>query len=150
MKIAIGCDHGGFQLKEKVKEYLLAREIEVKDKGTYSEERVDFPLYAEKVAEAVAGKEADLGILCCGTGIGMSIAANKIKGIRAAVVGDCFSAKTTREHNDSNILCLGERVTEEALALKILDEWLNAEFEGDRHIERLNQLADIENKNFKK
>ena len=150
MKIAIGCDHGGFQLKEKVKEYLLAREIEVKDKGTYSEERVDFPLYAEKVAEAVAGKEADLGILCCGTGIGMSIAANKIKGIRAAVVGDCFSAKATREYNDSNILCLGERVTEEALALKILDEWLNAEFEGDRHIERLNQLADIENKNFKK
>ena len=149
MKIAIGCDHGGFQLKEKVKEYLLAREIEVKDKGTYSEERVDFPLYAEKVAEAVAGKEADLGILCCGTGIGMSIAANKVKGIRAAVVGDCFSAKATREHNDSNILCLGERVTEEALALKILDEWLNAEFEGDRHIERLNQLTDIENKNFK-
>ena len=150
MKIAIGCDHGGFHLKEKVKEHLLAREIEVKDKGTYSEERVDFPLYAEKVAEAVAGKEADLGILCCGTGIGMSIAANKIKGIRAAVVGDCFSAKATREHNDSNILCLGERVTEEALALKILDEWLNAEFEGDRHIERLKQLADIENKNFKK
>ena len=150
MKIAIGCDHGGFQLKEKVKEYLLAREIEVKDKGTYSEERVDFPLYAEKVAEAVAGKEADLGILCCGTGIGMSIAANKVKGIRAAVVGDCFSAKATREHNDSNILCLGERVTEESLALKILDEWLNAEFEGDRHIERLKQLADIENKNFKK
>ena len=149
MKIAIGCDHGGFHLKEKIKEYLLAREIEVKDKGTYSEERVDFPLYAEKVAEAVAGKEADLGILCCGTGIGMSIAANKVKGIRAAVVGDCFSAKATREHNDSNILCLGERVTEEALALKILDEWLNAEFEGDRHIERLNQLADIENKNFK-
>ena len=150
MKIAIGCDHGGFHLKEKIKEYLSAREIEVKDKGTYSEERVDFPLYAEKVAEAVTGKEADLGILCCGTGIGMSIAANKIKGIRAAVVGDCFSAKATREHNDSNILCLGERVTEEALALKILDEWLNAEFEGDRHIERLNQLADIENKNFKK
>ncbi len=150
MKIAIGCDHGGFHLKEKIKEYLLAKEIEVKDKGTYSEERVDFPLYAEKVAEAVAGKEADLGILCCGTGIGMSIAANKVKGIRAAVVGDCFSAKATREHNDSNILCLGERVTEEALALKILDEWLNAEFEGDRHIERLNQLADIENKNFKK
>ena len=150
MKIAIGCDHGGFHLKEKIKEYLSAREIEVKDKGTYSEERVDFPLYAEKVAEAVTGKEADLGILCCGTGIGMSIAANKVKGIRAAVVGDCFSAKATREHNDSNILCLGERVTEEALALKILDEWLNAEFEGDRHIERLNQLADIENKNFKK
>ena len=149
MKIAIGCDHGGFHLKEKIKEYLLAREIEVKDKGTYSEERVDFPLYAEKVAEAVTGKEADLGILCCGTGIGMSIAANKVKGIRAAVVGDCFSAKATREHNDSNILCLGERVTEEALALKILDEWLNAEFEGDRHIERLNQLTDIENKNFK-
>ena len=150
MKIAIGCDHGGFHLKEKIKEYLSAREIEVKDKGTYSEERVDFPLYAEKVAEAVTGKEADLGILCCGTGIGMSIAANKVKGIRAAVVGDCFSAKATREHNDSNILCLGERVTEEELALKILDEWLNAEFEGDRHIERLNQLADIENKNFKK
>ena len=150
MKIAIGCDHGGFHLKEKIKEYLSAREIEVKDKGTYSEERVDFPLYAEKVAEAVAGKEADLGILCCGTGIGMSIAANKVKGIRAAVVGDCFSAKATREHNDSNILCLGERVTEESLALKILDEWLNAEFEGDRHIERLKQLADIENKNFKK
>ena len=150
MKIAIGCDHGGFHLKEKIKEYLSAREIEVKDKGTYSEERVDFPLYAEKVAEAVTGKEADLGILCCGTGIGMSIAANKVKGIRAAVVGDCFSAKATREHNDSNILCLGERVTEEELALKILDEWLNAEFEGDRHIERLKQLADIENKNFKK
>lgn len=146
MKIALGCDHGGVNLKEKIKEYLISKNIKVEDFGTHSCDSVNYPDYALKVSTAVISKECDLGILCCGTGIGMSIAANKCKGIRAAVVGDCFSAKATKEHNNTNILCLGERVTGEGLALTIVDTWLNAEFQGGRHSERLALIEEIENK----
>lgn len=128
MKIAIASDHGGYQLKEAVKAHLHNAGMEVKDFGCHSRESVDFPDYAKSVGASIVNGENQLGILCCGTGIGMSIAANKITGIRAAVVGDVFSAKATREHNDSNILCLGERVTGEGLACLIVDTWLNADF----------------------
>ena len=142
MKIAIGCDHGGFHLKEKIKEYLLAREIEVKDKGTYSEERVDFPLYAEKVAEAVAGKEADLGILCCGTGIGISISANKVEGIRAALAHNEFTAKLSRLHNNANVIALGARVIGDELAKACVDTFIGTEFEGGRHAKRVCKIEE--------
>ena len=144
MKIAIGCDHGGFRLKDAIKEYLAGKNIEIEDFGTNSAQSVNYPEYAIKVSKAVISKECDLGILCCGTGIGMSIAANKFKGIRAAVVGDTFSAKATREHNNTNILCLGERVTGEGLALDIVDTWINAEFQGGRHSERLALVEKVE------
>lgn len=147
MKLTIGCDHGGRRLKDAVVAHLKARDIQVTDIGTYSDESVDFPFYAEEVANQVISGESSLGILCCGTGIGMSIAANKIVGIRAAVVSDCFSAKATREHNDSNILCLGERVVGEGLALKIVDTWLDAIFSGERHAKRLQMIAEMELKN---
>ena len=144
MKIVIGCDHGGYRLKESIKKHLSVKGIKVDDIGTNGSESVDFPIYAEKAGKMVSAGEADLGILCCGTGIGMSIAANKINGVRAAVAGDCFSAKATREHNNSNVLCLGERVTGESLALKIVDEWLEAEFQGERHATRLEMIQKLE------
>lgn len=144
MKIAIASDHGGYQLKEAVKEHLQNANIEVVDFGCHSRESVDFPDYAKNVGESIVNGENQLGILCCGTGIGMSIAANKITGIRAAVVGDVFSAKATREHNDSNILCLGERVTGEGLACLIVDTWLSAEFLGGRHANRINGIKELE------
>ena len=144
MKLAIGCDHGGFQLKEAIKKHLKEKNFEVEDFGTYSKDSVNFPGYALKVGNAVASGTSDLGILCCGTGIGMSIAANKIAGIRAAVVTDTFSAQATREHNNSNVLCLGERVIGEGLALLIVDTWLAASFQGGRHQERIDQVTDIE------
>ena len=140
MKIAIASDHGGYQLKEAVKAHLLNSNIEVVDFGCHSRESVDFPDYAKNVGQSIINGENQLGILCCGTGIGMSIAANKITGIRAAVVGDVFSAKATREHNNSNILCLGERVTGEGLACLIVDTWLSAEFLGGRHANRINGI----------
>lgn len=146
MKIALGCDHGGVNLKNRIKKELSAKNIEVIDFGTNSSDSVNYPDYALKVSEAVISKECDLGILCCGTGIGMSIAANKCKGIRAAVVGDCFSAKATREHNNTNVLCLGERVIGEGLALEIVNTWLNSEFQGGRHAERLALVEEIENR----
>jgi ribose 5-phosphate isomerase B len=145
MKITIGCDHGGIHLKDAIVAH-LKNQYEVTDIGTYSTESVDFPSYAEEVAHRVTNKEADLGILVCGTGIGMSIAANKIPGIRAAVVSDCFSAQATREHNDSNVLCLGERVLGEGLALRIVDTWLAAEFQGGRHTKRLRLVEKMEEK----
>jgi len=144
LKLAIASDHGGFRLKEAVKAYLAEKGLEVLDFGCTGTESVDFPGYAKKVGDAVNAGEAKLGILCCGTGIGMSIAANKLKGIRAAAVGDVFTAKATREHNDSNILCLGERVTGEGLALTIVDTWLNAEFLGGRHAQRVNAISNLE------
>ncbi|EOR23137.1 ribose 5-phosphate isomerase B [Niallia nealsonii AAU1] len=144
MKLAIACDHGGFSLKESVKKYLLEQEIEVEDFGCHSRESVDFPDYARKVGESIMAGKNELGILCCGTGIGMSIAANKIKGIRAAVVGDVFSAKATREHNNSNVLCLGERVTGEGLAVLIVETWLQAEFLGGRHEKRVGAIGELE------
>lgn len=140
MKISIGADHGGFELKDKVVEHLKKQNIEVIDRGTFGSESVDFPDFSKLVTKDVQEQTSDLGILICGTGIGMSIAANKQKGIRAALVGDVFSAKATREHNNSNILCLGARVTGDSLALMIVDTWLNAEFEGGRHINRIEKI----------
>lgn len=148
MKVAVGCDHGGIVLKEKIIETLNKLGAEVVDFGTNSSESVDYPVFAEKVAHAVADKVCDLGVLLCGTGIGMSIVANKVKGIRAAVLSDVFSAKATRQHNDSNILCLGGRVVTPEDAAKLLTIWYTAEFEGGRHQKRVDMISDIENRNL--
>ena len=145
MKIAMGADHGGFSLKEIIKKHLVEAGHEVLDLGTHDTESCNYPVYAEKVAYAVADKDADLGVLICGTGIGMSIAANKVKGIRAAAVSDCFTAQATREHNDSNIICLGERIVGPGLAMRIVDTWLNASFQGGRHQTRVDMICDLEN-----
>ena len=145
MKIAMGADHGGYSLKEVVKKHLVEAGHEVLDLGTHDTESCNYPVYAEKVAYAVADKDADLGVLICGTGIGMSIAANKVKGIRAAAVSDCFTAQATREHNDSNIICLGERIVGPGLAMRIVDTWLEASFQGGRHQTRVDMICDLEN-----
>lgn len=136
-KIAIGSDHGGFDYKKSIIEYLVSKNIEVIDVGTNSKESCDYPPIAREVAAKVISGEVERGILICGTGIGMSIAANKVRGIRAALCGDTFSAKATRAHNDSNILCLGQRVIGEGLALDIVNIWLGTEFEGGRHKRRI-------------
>ena len=139
--IAIGSDHGGFALKKALMAHLDKRGLEFKDFGTYSEASCDYPAYGKAVAHAVASGECERGILICGTGIGMSMTANKIPGIRAAVCGDCFSAEATREHNDANILCMGARVVGEGLALKIADTFLDTPFSNDeRHIRRISQI----------
>ena len=141
--IALGCDHGGFGLKQAVMKYLEEKGLEYKDFGTYSEESCDYPVYGEAVARAVASGECDRGIIICGTGIGISIAANKVHGIRAALCGDVFSAKATREHNDANILAMGARVTGPGLALEIVKAFLETPFSNDeRHIRRINQIED--------
>lgn len=141
MKIALGADHGGFNYKNKIKEYLLANSIEVVDCGTFSTDSCDYPEIAQKVGYLIASGEADKGILVCGTGIGMSIAANKIKGVRAALCSDTFSARLTREHNDSNILCLGERVIGEGLMLDIVKIWLETPFSNEeRHLRRIKNI----------
>lgn len=149
LTIALGSDHGGYNLKEAVKAHLLAkgsgagprgRDLEIKDFGVYSLDSADYPVIAKEVANAVAAGKFERGILVCGTGIGVSIVANKVKGIRAAVVENTFSAHATREHNDSNILCLGERVLGIGLALDIVDIWLKTEFEGGRHQKRLDMF----------
>lgn len=142
--IAIGSDHGGYSLKQVIMKHLDERGLEYRDYGTYSEESCDYPIYAEAVARAVAGGEAERGILICGTGIGMSMAANKIHGIRCALCGDCYSAELTRRHNDANILALGARVLGEGLAEKIMDTFLTTEFEGGRHARRIGLIADLE------
>lgn len=146
MKIALGSDHGGFKLKEEIKKYLEERGIAYQDFGTNSSESVDYPAFGMKVAEAVVAGECERGILCCGTGIGISISANKVPGIRCAVVTDTFSAQMSREHNNANILALGERVVGVGLALKIVEVWLETEFAGGRHENRVNQITDIETK----
>lgn len=146
MKIALGSDHGGFKLKREIAKHFETKGVEFEDFGTYTEESCDYPDFALKVAEEVVGKRFDLGILVCGTGIGISIAANKVKGIRAALCSDTFSAHACREHNDANILTIGERVVGVGLALDIVDTFLNAKFEGDRHLRRVNKIADIEKK----
>lgn len=139
--IAIGSDHGGFALKGAIIKHLESRGLEYRDFGTYSEASCDYPEYGRAVAEAVAAGECERGILICGTGIGISISANKVKGIRAALCGDCFSAQATREHNDANILALGARVTGEGLALKIVDTFLDTPFSNDpRHIRRISKI----------
>ncbi len=143
--IAIGSDHGGFELKKYVIEYLEKKGIEVKDFGTYSEESVDYPDCAKPVCQSVLDGECERGILICGTGIGISIAANKFKGIRAALCSDAFSAKMSKVHNNANIICLGGRVLGRELAFTIVDAWLSAEFEGGRHVDRINKIHEIEN-----
>lgn len=140
MKIALGADHGGFALKEIVKKHLEDRGFEVLDKGCYSTESVDYPVYAKAVANSILNKEADCGVLICGTGIGISIAANRFKGIRAALCSNTTMAKLTREHNDANILALGARMTGDVLALEIVDEFLKTEFLGGRHLTRIQAI----------
>lgn len=142
--IAIGSDHGGFDLKEEIRGYLEENGIAYKDFGCFSPESIDYADVAYPVAKAVAAGECEKGILCCGTGIGISIAANKVKGIRAACCSDCFSAKLTRQHNDANILCMGGRVVGAGLALMMVDLFLNTTFEGGRHQTRIDKIARIE------
>lgn len=139
--LAIGSDHGGFALKQEVMAHLDKRGIAYKDFGTYTEASCDYPVYGKAVAQAVASGEYERGILICGTGIGISIAANKVPGIRAALCGDCFSAQATREHNDANILALGARVVGGGLALKIVDTFLDTPFSNDeRHMRRISLI----------
>ena len=139
--IAIGCDHGGYALKQEVMKHLAERGLEYKDFGTYSEDSCHYPVYGKAVAHAVADGDCDRGILICGTGIGISITANKVPGIRAALCGDCFSAEATRLHNDANILAMGARVVGAGLALKIVDTFLDTPFSGDeRHVRRINMI----------
>lgn len=146
MKIAIGSDHGGFNLKGAIKEHLDELKVEYTDFGCADASSVDYPDYALKVAQAVLSNEYDRGILICGTGIGISIAANKVPGIRAAVCTDTFSARMCRLHNNANILALGERVVGPGLALDIVDEFLNNEFQGGRHGIRVGKITSIEEK----
>lgn len=139
--IAIGCDHGGFELKKEILAYLDGKGIAYKDFGCYSTESVDYPEYARKVGHAVVDGTCEKGILICGTGIGISIAANKIPGIRAALCTDCFCAQATREHNDANVLALGGRVVGPGLAIKIVETFLETPFSNDeRHIRRINLI----------
>ena len=141
--IGIGSDHGGFALKEAIKKHLEARGLEYKDYGTYSSASCDYPVYGRAVAKAVAAGECQLGILICGTGIGISITANKVPGVRAALCSDCFSAEATRLHNNANILALGARVLGEGLALKIVDTFLDTPFSNDeRHIRRISMIEE--------
>lgn len=146
MRIAVGSDHAGFSLKKEVLKHLEERDIQFEDFGAFSEESCDYPDFALKVAEEVAGKRFELGILVCGTGIGISIAANKVPGIRAALCGDTFSAHACREHNDANILALGARIVGTGVALDIVDSFLNARFEGNRHQKRIDKISEIEKK----
>ena len=140
--IALGCDHGGYALMQSVKAHLDELGLEYKDFGTYSSDSCDYPVYAKAAANAVASGECEKGILICGTGIGISIAANKVKGIRAALCSDCFSAEMTRRHNDANMLAMGARVLGEGLALKIVDIFLNTPFDGGRHARRVDMIED--------
>ena len=146
MKIGMGSDHGGYELKEFIREYLETEKYEVVDYGTYSTESVDYPDYGEKVANAVVGGEVEVGIIMCGTGLGISMAASKVKGIRAAVVSEEYSARMAKVHNNANILAMGGRVVGKDLAKSIVDAYLNAEFEGGRHQRRIDKIMNIENR----
>jgi ribose 5-phosphate isomerase B len=141
-KIAIGCDHAGYLYKAKLIDHLSSKGFEVINMGTDGPESVDYPLYAKKVSKAVASKEADFGILICGTGIGMSIAANKTKGIRASLCTDLVMAEFTRRHNDSNVLCMGARIIAYEMAEMIADKYLSTEYEGGRHQRRVDMLEE--------
>lgn len=149
MMIAIGCDHGGFQLKEEIKKYLEEKKIEYKDLGCMNEERVDYPNIAKEVAKQVQTKECEKGILICRSGIGMSIVANKFKGIRCVLCHDEFTAKYSRLHNDGNILAIGADSVTVNEAICILRMWLATEFEGGRHEERVNLIKEMEAENMK-
>ena len=144
--IALGADHGGFYLKEEIKKHLEERGIEYKDFGTYSPESIDYAAIAYKTCKSVTEGECEKAILCCGTGIGMSIAANKIKGIRAALCADSFSTKYTRLHNDSNVMCMGARTTGVGLACELAEIFLTTGFEGGRHQRRVDLITALENK----
>ncbi len=144
MKIAIGNDHSAVDMKNEILAHLLSRGFEVLNVGTDTKDSVDYPLYGEKVAKAVTNGAADLGIAICGTGVGISIACNKVRGIRACCCSEPYSAKLSRMHNNSNVLCFGARVVGPELAKMIVDSWLDAEFEGDRHQRRVNQLGELE------
>ena len=145
MRIGIGNDHSALELKAEIIEYLKEKGHEIVDYGTNSNESCDYPLYGEKVGKAVVAKEVDRGILICGTGLGISLAANKVKGIRAVVCSEPYTAKMSREHNDCNVLALGARVVGAELAKMIVDVWLNTEFEGGRHQRRVDLIMNIEN-----
>ncbi len=147
MKIALGNDHTALELKAIVKQHLIDRGCEVLDLGTNSPERCDYPVYGEKVALAVKNKQADLGVLICGTGVGISLAANKVEGIRAAVCSDAYTAKMCRAHNDANILAFGARVIGSDTAKMLVDEFLDTEFEGGRHAGRVEMISEIEKRN---
>lgn len=139
--IAIGSDHGGFKLKQDIIKYLADNNIEYKDYGCYDENSCDYPVYAKLVGNSIIDKICDKGILICSTGIGISITANKIKGIRAALCSDCYSAKMTREHNDANVLCMGAEIVGRGLALKIVEEFLKSDFSNiERHKRRIDQI----------
>ena len=145
MKIAIGNDHTAVELKNHIKEFLENKGYDVTDFGTSSGERTDYPIYGYKVARSVANKEFDFGILICGTGIGISLAANKVKGIRAAVCSEPYSARLTRAHNNANIIAFGARVVGPSMAEMIVEEFLTTEYEGGRHQKRIDMISDIEN-----
>ena len=144
MKIVLGSDHGGFYLKEEIARWLEARSIEVVDVGAYNTDSVDYPDISAKAAKEILEGRCERGILVCGTGIGIGIAANKIDGIRAALCHDVYSARKSREHNDANILTLGERVVGIGAALLVVEEWLKAEFEGGRHEKRVAKIKELE------
>ena len=146
MKIAIGNDHAAFEMKNEIKAYLEGKGYEVLNLGCDSRDRVDYPDYAEKIGKAVVSGEADLGIAICGTGVGMSISINKIRGIRAVCCSEPYSAKLSRMHNDSNVLCFGARVIGPELAKMIVDEWLGASFMGGHHIARVDKIRALENR----
>lgn len=144
--IALGSDHGGLALKKEIMKHLDEKGIAYKDFGTYSQDSCDYPVYGEEVGKAVVSGEYESGIVICGTGIGISIAANKVKGVRAALCHDCYSAEYTRRHNNANVLALGGRVIGDGHALKIVDIFLNTEFEGGRHAKRVELISKIEEK----
>ena len=144
MKIVMGSDHAGFELKEAVKAKLEKDGYEVMDVGCYSTESVDYPKYGHAVGKAVVSGEADRGIAICGTGIGISIACNKVPGIRAGLVTSVWQAEMTKAHNDANVLCMGGRVTDAETAFAMVDAWLGTEFMGDKHLRRINELEDLD------
>lgn len=144
MKIAIGNDHVALALKNHIKQYLTTKGYEIVDFGTHTEERCDYPVYAKRVADAIVSGECELGVLICGTGVGISLAANKVKGIRAAVCSEPYTARLTRQHNNANVIAFGARVVGESVAEMIVDEFLGAEFEGGRHQGRIDMITAIE------
>ena len=149
MKLVIGSDHAAFSMKNDIKKYLETKGYEVLDIGTFSEESCDYPKIAYDASLKIINNEVELGILICGTGIGMSLAANKVKGIRAAVVSEPYSARMSREHNNSNIICFGARVVGIETAKDIVDNFLNTKFLGDKHLRRVNMITEIESASFK-
>jgi len=144
MKIALGADHAGFELKEKIKRHLEQRQLEIQDEGTASTESVDYPDFARKVGHDVSERRADLGILVCGSGIGMAISANKVPGVRAANVSSEYEAQMCREHNNANVLALGARIITADAAFSIIDKWLTTQFAGGRHERRVEKITAIE------